>query len=63
MEDTEFSLPPATNWFCSHVIDVSAHHGLVAYGSKNSVVATKTFNNFGKLKNVSFFSRKQQGSK
>ena len=40
MEGTRFALPPATNWFCPHIIDVSQEN-IVAYGSRNNLVFLK----------------------
>ena len=40
MENSRFALPPAANWFSSHILDVSTDH-LVVYGSKNNLVFLK----------------------
>ena len=36
MEFGKFCLPPSSNWFYPHLLDVSSE-GLIAYGSKSSV--------------------------
>ena len=41
MEFSKFSLPPAANWFGAHILDVSVD-GVIAYGSKSSVVLYET---------------------
>ena len=47
MEFGKFSLPPSSNWFYPHLLDVSVD-GVIAYGSKSSIVVLESVQKNGK---------------
>ena len=47
MEFGKFSLPPSSNWFYPHLLDVSVD-GVIAYGSKSSIVVLENVKKNGK---------------
>ena len=47
MDFGKFSLPPSSNWFYPHLLDVSVD-GVIAYGSKSSIVVLESVKKNGK---------------
>ena len=47
MDFGKFSLPPSSNWFYPHLLDVSVD-GAIAYGSKSSIVVLESVKKNGK---------------
>ena len=47
MEFGKFSLPPSSNWFYPHLLDVSVD-GVIAYGTKSSIVVLESVKKNGK---------------
>ena len=47
MEFGKFSLPPSSNWFYPHLLDVSVD-GVIAYGTKSSIVVLEIVKKNGK---------------